>query len=81
MVFGIKNSDTPFTGEVTGRLKGSFIDGKIHGELLFFGENGQLIFRNNFLNGVEHGEQFFYHENGELMHKETWEYGELLKIE
>ena len=39
-----KNSDTPFTGEVTGRLKGSFIDGKIHGGLLFFGEkNGQLI--------------------------------------
>ena len=51
----LKFSDVPFTGEVTGRYKGSVKYGKREGAWVYYHDNGQLWFKSNFENGKEEG--------------------------
>ena len=65
-LFYEKNNKKPFTGEVTGRVKGQIIKGKREGEWLQYYANGSLESKSNYKDGKEEGEVFWYYQNGRL---------------
>ena len=48
-----KFSDVPFTGKTTGRLQGTFKDGKRDGSWVGYKKNGQLWWKETYKNGVK----------------------------
>jgi antitoxin component YwqK of YwqJK toxin-antitoxin module len=44
-------------------------DGKLHGEYLFYNEDGILIEKGNFNNGIREGEYHFYYNSGKIERK------------
>ena len=44
-------TDVPFTGKTTGKTQASFKDGKLHGEEVWYYDNGQLWHKGNYVNG------------------------------
>ena len=65
-LFYEKSNKKPFTGEVTGRVKGKIIKGKRNGEWLEYYVNGSLEYKSNYKDGKEEGEVFWYYQNGKL---------------
>ena len=55
-LFYKKSKNVPFTGEVTGRVKGKINKGKREGERLNYWDNGQLRSKSNFKDGRKEGE-------------------------
>ena len=71
-----KFSTVPFTGKTTGKIQGSFKNGKKHGAWVWYWKNGQLKYKDNYKNGKKHGAQVLYHKNGQLFRKGNYKSGE-----
>ena len=71
-----KFSDVPFSGEISGKDKGSIKNGKKEGEWVYYYSNGQLDFKGNYKNGKEEGEWISYFSNGQLRYKGNYKNGE-----
>jgi len=84
-LFYKKSKDVPFTGEVTGRVKGKINKGKREGEWLEYYKNGSLESKSNYKDGKEEGELFWYYQNGKLEikgnYKDGKEEGEFLSYD
>ena len=72
-----KFTDVPFTGEVSGRYKGKFENGKKDGLWVNYHENGQLRSKGNWKNGKKDSLWEWYFENGQLWEKANFKDGEL----
>ena len=72
-----KFSDVPFTGETTGRLQGTFKDGKRDGPWFWFYDNGQLGRKGTFKDGRQEGPYVSYHDNGQLDSKVSYKDGKM----
>ena len=54
-VYFLKFSDKPYNGQVTGAVVAGLKDGRFHGQVLRYDEQGNLLVRQHYLNGVLHG--------------------------
>ena len=72
-----KFSTVPFTGKTTGKIQGSFKNGKKHGPWVAYHSNGRLGAKGNWKNGKGDGLWVSYHKNGRLMSKGTYKDGEM----
>jgi antitoxin component YwqK of YwqJK toxin-antitoxin module len=70
-----KFTNVPFTGEVTGRIQGTFKDGNQDGLWVGYHENGQLEFKGTFKDGKREGPWVFYYDNGQLSLEGTYKDG------
>jgi antitoxin component YwqK of YwqJK toxin-antitoxin module len=70
-----KFSTVPFTGKTTGKIQGTFKDGKKHGPWVVFHKNGQLLRKGNYKDGKEDGPVVGYHDNGQLRIKGIYKDG------
>ena len=61
-----KFSEVPFTGEVTGKVQGSFKNGKQEGSWIGYYDNGQLNYKGNYKNGNQDGYWVWYYNDGTL---------------
>ena len=61
-----KFTDVPFTGKTTGKIQGTFRNGKMDGPYVRYYENGRIGLKVTFKNGKEDGPWVSYHENGRL---------------
>lgn len=68
-LFYEKFSDTPFTGEVTGKEQGSIVKGVKKGKWLIFFPNGQLAHKGEFTFGEKSGNWISYYNNGNISAK------------
>ena len=59
-----KFSDVPFTGEVSGRISGVFINGKFNGPFVSYWENGQLQTKGVFADGKREGYWVYFFQGG-----------------
>ena len=71
-----KFTDIPFTGEVTVKEQGSIENGKWHGAVVTYRDDGQLWYKQNYKNGMLEGAFISYHENGQLLAKGNQKNGE-----
>ena len=78
-LFYKKSKDVPFTGEVTGRVKGKINKGKREGEYLRYSKNGKLDHKGNYKDDKLEGEYLTYYPNGQLKRTEIYKDGELIK--
>jgi antitoxin component YwqK of YwqJK toxin-antitoxin module len=69
-IFYKKFTDVPFTGKVTGKIQGSFKNGKEHGPWVTY-YKGKLSSKGTYKNGVKVGLLTVYHEDGKLFYKGT----------
>ena len=76
-LFYEKNNKKPFTGEVTGRVKGQIIKGKREGEWLQYYANGSLESKSNYKDGKEEGGFISYDVNGRIVYKYNYKLGKL----
>jgi len=74
-LFYKKFTDIPFIGEVSGRQKGTIIDGKRDGFWESYYDNGQLNWKGNYINDQLDGPWEYYHENGQLSFKGNYIFG------
>jgi antitoxin component YwqK of YwqJK toxin-antitoxin module len=72
-----KFTDVPFTGEITGKVQGSFKKGKWDGPWVSYHDNGQLLGKGSYKDGKLDGPWVWYHDNGQLSGKGTWKDGKL----
>ena len=70
-----KFTDVPFDGEVTGKERGSFKDGKKHGPWVWYHDNGQLWRKGTYKDGERDGPWVEYHDNGQLWRKGAYKDG------
>ena len=70
-----KFTDVPFTGEVTGKEKVAFKNGKWDGAWVRYHKNGQLMSKGNYRSGLAEGAWINYHENGQLFRKGNYKNG------
>ena len=61
-----KFATVPFTGKVTGGIKGSFKEGKQDGPWVYYHENGQLWKIATYKDGKRDGAWVSYWDNGQL---------------
>ena len=66
-----KFSDVPFTGKVTGKLQGTFRNGKWDGPDVGYWDNGQLFNKGTYKDGKWDGPYVSYYNNGQLQTKKT----------
>ena len=59
-----KFSDSPFTGEVEGKWKGSIKNGLKEGTWVTYHNNGQLNSKGNYKNGKREGTWVFFNKDG-----------------
>ena len=48
-------SDIPFSGEIIGKSKGSFVEGQQEGPWVYYYNNGNLMKQGSYKNGILHG--------------------------
>ena len=71
-----KFTNIPFTGKVTGKVQGSFKDGKRVGVWIVYNLNGRVSKEVTYENGKKvTWVQYKYHSNGQLRTKETYKDG------
>ena len=70
-----KFTDVPFTGEITGKVQGSFKKGKWDGPWVSYHDNGQLLGKGSYKDGKREGPWVYYLDNGQLWSKGTWKDG------
>jgi antitoxin component YwqK of YwqJK toxin-antitoxin module len=78
-LYYVKFTDVPFTGEVTGRIQGTFKDGNQDGLWVGYHENGQLWWKATFKDGKADGPSVSYYDNGQLSLEGTYKDG--VKVE
>jgi len=59
-----KFTDVPFTGKTTGKIQGSFRNGKKHGPWVSYHENGQLWSKGTYKDGKRDGPWVGYNYDG-----------------
>ena len=74
-VYYEKFTDVPFTGNVNGKLVGSFKNGKMDGAWVVYYNNGQLFYKGNYRNGEKEGPWVEYYDNGQLKLKGVYKNG------
>ena len=77
-LFFKKFSDVPFTGKITGKVQGSFKEGKQDGPWVYYHENGQLWKIVTYKDGKKDGSWVSYWDNGQLWSKGTRKDGMLV---
>ena len=70
-----KFTEVPFTGTVTGLVKGKLKNGKWDGPNIVFWTNGQLISKGTYTDGKQEGPWVGFWTNGQLMYKGTYKDG------
>jgi antitoxin component YwqK of YwqJK toxin-antitoxin module len=70
-----KFSEVPFTGKTTGKIQGSFKNGKTHGPWVSYHDNGRLEYKVTFKDDKEDGPYVEYYTNGQLYFKGTYKDG------
>jgi hypothetical protein len=65
ILYDVKFTDVPFTGEVTRDQKGLFKSGKAEGAWVWFWDNGQLNGKGNYKNGKKDGVWGICRSNGQ----------------
>ena len=73
-LFYKKNSEIPFSGEVTGQYQGSYKNGKAEGPWIFYYPNGQLFSKGNYKNALQDGPWITYNIDGTVNSEETGTY-------
>ena len=71
-----KFSDIPFSGVVTGKENGQFLEGRRHGKWLIYDKSGQLIFEINYKRGIRNGLYRQFNRYGNLDINGFYEDGE-----
>jgi hypothetical protein len=66
-IFFKKFTSVPFTGSVTGGIRGSFTNGKLDGPWVEYWGNGQVHSKGSFKSGKPVEMWVTYHENGQLL--------------
>ncbi len=74
-LFYKKFTDVPFTGKITGKVQGSFRNGKKDGPWVWYHDNGQLRSKEVYKDGKFDGPYVIYYDNGQLLSKGTWKDG------
>jgi len=69
-----KFSDVPFTGKTTGKIQGTFRDGKKDGPWVGYHENGQLMSKGTWKDGKREGPWVIYKKDGTADEKDTGTY-------
>jgi len=75
-----KNSEIPFSGEVTGQYQGRYKNGKADGPWIFYYPNGQLYSKGNYKNALQDGPWTTYKIDGSIDPKETGIYKKGQKV-
>ena len=63
------SSDTPFTGTVTGKKRGSMHKGKREGEWEFYYSNNVLKAKGTYKQGKQNGNFTIYHDNSQILYQ------------
>ena len=71
-----KFTDIPFTGKTTGKIQGSFRNGKEHGPWVIYHENGRISYKGTYKNAKKDGPWVSYWNDGQLKWKGTYKDGE-----
>mgnify|MGYP001162120857 CR=1 FL=1 len=73
-----KFSDVPFTGKITGRIRGSFKNGEKHGPWVFYHDNGRLSEKGSYKKGKKEGLWIWFKKEGAVLgpFKGTYKNGE-----
>jgi antitoxin component YwqK of YwqJK toxin-antitoxin module len=72
-----KFTEVPFTGKTTGKIQGSFKNGKKHGPWVRYHDNGRLEVKVTYKNGKPDGPWVTHHDNGQLETKGTYKNGKV----
>jgi hypothetical protein len=75
-----KFTDVPFTGEIEGRISGSFIDGKFDGLFVHYWENGQLQTKGVYKDGKKEGKWVYFFMDGAVFEALTGTYINGVKV-
>ena len=67
-------TETPFTGEVTGRFQGRLENGKKEGEWVKY-HNTKIFSKGSYKNGKRDGEWVGYHDNGNVSYRGSYKNG------
>ena len=59
-----KFNDVPFTGEISGRISGGFVNGKFDGLFVHYWPNGQLQTKGVYADGKKEGYWVYFFDNG-----------------
>lgn len=59
-----KFSDVPFTGEISGRISGGFVNGKFDGLFVHYWPNGQLQTKGVYADGKKEGYWVYFFQDG-----------------
>jgi antitoxin component YwqK of YwqJK toxin-antitoxin module len=70
-----KFTEVPFTGKTTGKIQGTFRNGKMDGPYVRWYENGQLSSKGTHKDDEMVGPWVRYHDNGQLKEKGTYRDG------
>ena len=70
-----KFSEVPFTGKTTGKIQGSFKNGKKHGPWVSYHDNGQLYYKGTYEDGKKDGPWVTYWSHGQVWNKGTYKDG------
>ena len=76
-LFYKKFTDVPFTGKVTGKIQGTFRNGKKHGPFVRYHDNGQLKGKETYKDGKLEGLWEKFYENGQLRSRQNYKNGKL----
>ena len=76
-----KYTDVPFTGKTTGKIQGSFKNGKKHGPWVSYHDNGQVFSQGTYNNDKEDGPWVGYNDDGTVWEKYTGTYKDGVKVE
>ena len=63
------SSDSPFTGTVTGKKRGSIHNGKREGEWKFYYSDGVLKAKGAYEQGRQEGHFTIYHDNSQILYQ------------
>jgi hypothetical protein len=75
-----KFSEVPFTGVTTGKIQGSFKDGKRDGPWVSYHDNGELSYKGTYKDEKPDGPWVFYKDDGTVRDDYTGTYKDGVKI-
>ena len=75
-----KFAEVPFTGKTTGKIQGSFKNGKKHGPWVSYHDNGRLEYKVTFKDDKEDGPWVGFHQNGNVNEKLTGTFKNGVKV-
>ena len=77
-LFYTKLTDVPFSGKTTGKIQGTFKNGKKDGPWVYYHPTGQLWSKGTLKDGEKDGFWVYYRENGQLFYKGTFKDGKII---